>query len=89
MTKEEWFDFIEEFDKVYNKFTIRLKEFCPSISPSETYLCCLLKLKRSASDISLFLNINKQSVHRIKTRLKRNKFMMENSIDFDEFLENF
>ncbi len=89
MTDQEWDELKLRINDTFNDFANRLKKKYPKMKEDDIRLCCLLKLGRNVSDISLFLNINTGSVSTKKTRLKLNKMKLDKNVDFDQFLIDF
>lgn len=63
-------------DNIFQNFTQRLSSDVSSLSEHEIILCCLIKLRFSITEISVFLNIAPTSVSRSKLRIK-NKIYSE------------
>lgn len=63
-------------DNIFRDFTQRLSNEISSLSEHELILCCLIKLRFSITEISIFLNIAPTSVSRSKLRIK-NKIYSE------------
>ncbi len=89
ITSQEWNELILIINDTHNDFTNRLKKKYPKMKKDDIRLCCLIKLERSISDISLFLNINPGSVSTKKTRLKLSKMKLDKTVDFDRFIVDF
>lgn len=63
-------------DNIFQNFTQRLSNDVSVLSEHEIILCCLIKLRFSIAEISVFLNITSASVSRSKLRIK-NKICSE------------
>ena len=63
-------DIIRITDDIFQDFTHRLLSDVPLLNENELILCCLIKLRFSIPEISLFLNIASTSVSRRKLRVK-------------------
>ena len=63
-------------DNIFQNFTQRLLNDVSVLSEHEIILCCLIKLRFSIAEISVFLNIASASVSRSKLRIK-NKICSE------------
>lgn len=63
-------------DNIFQNFTQRLLNDVSILSEHEIILCCLIKLRFSITEISVFLNIASASVSRSKHRIK-NKIYSE------------
>ena len=57
-------------DNIFQNFTRRLLQEVPALSEHELIVCCLIKLRFSITEISIFLNIAPTSVSRSKYRIK-------------------
>lgn len=76
-------DICQITDNIFQNFTQRLLNDVSILSEHEMILCCLIKLRFSIAEISLFLNIVPASVSRSKLRIK-NKINSELGINFKE-----
>lgn len=63
-------------DSIFQNFTQQLWKDVPSLSEHDITLCCMIKLRFSVTEISVFLNIAPTSVSRSKLRIK-NKIYSE------------
>lgn len=87
-TQFQWEDFEMLFTRVYSDFFTNLDRKHSNLSLSERKLCALIKLDLSNFDISKFLNIELQSVHVSKSRLKK-KMDLDKSIDLYYYTAKF
>lgn len=76
-------DICQITDNIFQNFTQRLLNDVSILSEHEMILCCLIKLRFSIAEISVFLNIVPASVSRSKLRIK-NKINSELGINFKE-----
>ena len=67
---EQWPQFKEELDRIFDGYTQRLVKAAPTISESELRLACLIKLKMSNGEMADVLGISPSSVGKAKLRLK-------------------
>ena len=67
---EQWPQFKEELDRIFDGYTQRLAKAAPTISESELRLACLIKLKMSNGEMADVLGISPSSVGKAKLRLK-------------------
>ena len=67
---EQWPQFKEELDRIFDGYTQRLVKAAPTISESELRLACLIKLKMSNGEMAEVLAISPSSVGKAKLRLK-------------------
>jgi PAS domain S-box-containing protein len=79
-----WNDFEVHFNRVYEKFYLRLQQRFPDLTPGERKLCALLRLNLSSKDIAAitFQNPNSIDVARYRLRKKLNLGLAENLVDF-------
>jgi len=70
LTIVQWAEVEENINKLYNNFTLRLKEQFPSFTNNDLQVCCLIKLRITVSDIAKILNISPASVSKRKQRIK-------------------
>lgn len=74
----------------FDGFIDRLKSHFAELTPSDLYLCSLLKMKVSSQNIGLLLQINDATLRKRKYRLKNKKMMIgDNFESLDDFLEQF
>jgi tetratricopeptide (TPR) repeat protein len=71
LTDDDWQQFRMLFDKVYPGFFVRLKEKMPDLSPADTRLLALTKLKLSAREMASMLGINADSIKKSRQRLRK------------------
>ena len=67
---EQWPQFKEELDRIFDGYTQRLVKAAPTISESELRLAYLIKLKMSNGEMAEVLAISPSSVGKAKLRLK-------------------
>lgn len=74
-------------DNIYQNFTKRLMKDVPSLSEHEIILCCLIKLRFSISEISIFMNIASTSVSRSKLRIKNKIYALSKDSSYEKSLD--
>lgn len=85
---EKWVGLQEHIDAIYPQFTKRIKETCPSLSDTELQVCWLTKIGISPSGIARVLNLSKQAITNIRSRLtKKIKIKERNLMNFDHFIK--
>lgn len=67
----EWESLEEMCEGTYGKFVTRLKAVCPTLTKQELYLCILIKLRFSNSQMSEIFGVSTASVSQKKFRLKK------------------
>lgn len=67
----EWDKFKIHFEQVHPNFFTELEKKYPYLTAYEIRLCAYLHLKMATKEIAALLNIDANSVHRAKTRLKK------------------
>lgn len=84
----KWIALQQYIDKIYPLFTENIKEIIPSISYTELQVCWLTKAGISPSGISRILNLTKQAITNIRSRLtKKLKLKDCQWRNFDHFIE--
>ncbi len=71
VTEDSWLEFKKRFDHVYPDFNAKINLSFGKLSPTETRLACLTKLKISNKDIAAMLGISAESVLKSRYRLKK------------------
>lgn len=74
-------------DNIYQNFTKRLMKDVPSLSEHEIILCCLIKLRFSIAEISIFMNIASTSVSRSKLRIKNKIYTLSKDSSYEKSLD--
>lgn len=75
------------FRKQHPGFVPQLRKLVPSITPGEEILCMMIKLNMTTKEIAQNLNINANSVHTSRARLKR-KLPLDDSTSMDEWVKS-
>lgn len=70
LTEEEWKHFRELFDKVHPGFFVLLKEKMPDLTPADTRLLALTKLKLSSREMAGMLGISIDSIRKSRYRMR-------------------
>lgn len=83
LTIVQWAEVEENINKLYNNFTLRLKEQFPSFTNNDLQVCCLIKLRISVSNMAEILNISPASVSKRKQRIKE-QIIKELGDNFDK-----
>lgn len=82
LTDEQWDRFRSMFEKVHGGYLNRLKTKLPGLSPAETRIMALSKLKLSNKEMAGMLGISPDAVRMSKHRLRKKLDLAEdNSID--------
>lgn len=90
LKENDWDDFMELVDVVYNGFTMKLLAKYPSLTKGDLQICCLTKQGFSNQVISILMNQQTASYARRKSRIKQEK--MNGSGDdrsFEEIISQF
>ena len=86
---EKWVAIQEHIDVIYPLFTERIKQIHPSLSDTELQVCWLTKLGISPSGIARVMNLSKQAITNIRSRLtKKMKIRELDFANFDLFIED-
>lgn len=71
LTEEDWKHFRSMFDKVHPGFFTRLKTKMPDLTPAETRLLALTKLKLATREMASMLGISYESMKKTRQRLRK------------------
>lgn len=82
---EEQGKFRRAFISLYPHFLEILKSRCPSLTPNDELLCCLIYLKHTTAEITVFLGISHTSVNTARYRL-RQKLNLTKDQTLDNYL---
>ncbi len=83
-----WEEFEKRFVDINQNFYEKLREKFPNISTSDSRLCALIKLKFSSKEIAQLLGITNESVHTIRSRLRK-KLDLPRDINLTEYISQF
>lgn len=86
LSDEELRNLSETMNICFNYFTDRLKEKYPELTEADINLCNLIRLGIPQTNILYLMNTNKTALKKRKTRMKREKMHLDESISFDDFL---
>ncbi len=75
---ENWMKFMVEFNKIQEGYLDRLKSFYPELTKNDLRFMVLAKLNLGDSEIAKLINVEYESVRKIKYRIK-------NKLDIDNF----
>lgn len=73
LTEDDWKDFVDLINLVYNGFAEKLKAQYPSLTPSDVQICCLTKQGFSNQVLAILMNMQSASYARRKSRIKQEK----------------
>lgn len=88
LRNEDWYNFKALFEKSYPGYVRRLREAYPDLSEAEERLFLLLKLNLTTPEIASTLGIQRQSVKKTRTRLRR-RLGLESSQSLTTFVSEF
>jgi len=81
LTKEDWVNFKELFEKVHTGFFTRLERKVPSLTPAETRLICLIKMGQQTEQMAAKLGVSVGTINKTRYRLRKKvKMPRKNSI---------
>jgi ligand-binding sensor domain-containing protein/DNA-binding CsgD family transcriptional regulator len=83
--KDYWDQFQLTFNQVHQDFAHNLQASHPNISPSETRLCCFIRMGFSNAEIASVLNITVNGVEQSKYRLKK-KLDLDKAVSLNEYI---
>ncbi len=86
LTEDEWVHFRELFEKVHPGFITRLRIRLPDLTPAETRLLVLTKLKLSNKEMGSMLGIGYDAIKKTRQRLRR-KIDLHEDGGLDELVE--
>ncbi|QRR01358.1 tetratricopeptide repeat protein [Dyadobacter sandarakinus] len=82
LTEEDWRKFRTLFDQTYPGFSFRLREKFPDLSPAETRLLILTKLKLSNYEMAQMLGVSVDAIRKASYRIrKRFELAKEEGLD--------
>lgn len=71
LTEEEWDDFRQMFELVHSGFLYRLREKFPNLSPAETRIIALAKLRLDNKEMAGMMGIGVSTIRNHKFRLRK------------------
>jgi DNA-binding CsgD family transcriptional regulator len=83
-----WEEFEKRFVDINQNFYEKLYEKFPNLSPSDSRLCALIKLQFSSKEIAQLLGITNESVHTIRSRLRK-KLDLPRDTNLTEYIAQF
>jgi len=87
--KQDFQDLAKELNRVYDNFTLNLKEACPKISVSEIEVCCLIKIGLSMKVISNMTVYRLNSLAMLRKRLYEKVFHKKGTaLDWDKYIKS-
>lgn len=87
--KQDFQDLAKELNRVYDDFTLTLKEACPKISVSEIEVCCLIKIGLSMKVISNMTVYRLNSLAMLRKRLYEKVFHKKGTaLDWDKYIKS-
>ncbi|HAS45086.1 MAG TPA: hypothetical protein DCS93_31680 [Microscillaceae bacterium] len=84
---KDWEDFKKVFEEVHQAFFTQLQEKHPGLTPAETRLCALIKLKLNSKDIAAIMGISQDSLRIARYRLRK-KLQLPKEIKLNNFVGN-
>ena len=79
LTEPDWQEFRELFEKVHAGFFVKLKEAYPNLTPAETRLCALTKLKLDTKEMAAMLGVSTDTIKKTRQRLRKKISLPEDS----------
>ena len=73
LKEEDWKDFVDLINMVYDGFTFKLLEEYPTLTTSDLQICCLTKQGFSNQVLAIIMNMQAASYARRKSRIKQEK----------------
>lgn len=84
---DDWKNFNQNFDIVYENYTKRLMERHPDLNKTEQRICCYLKMGLSTKEIAPLFNIAPRSVEMSRYRLRK-KMGLDRDTNLTAYLQN-
>ena len=78
LTEKDWREFVTLFEDVHGDFFARLKLTFPNLTPSETKLLALSRLKFDNKEMALMLGVGTSAIRQAKSRLRKKIKLEEN-----------
>lgn len=86
---QDFIDLQQVVDDVYDGFTSKLRKLCPMIREDELWVCCMLKIGMTPSEMCNALSCKLNNLSMMRKRLYKKLFGQEGSAaDFDAFIRN-
>ena len=87
---EDWQALQEAIDAAYPRFTDRLHELCPQLTPQEMQICFLCKISMPNKHIARLMACQPSTISHARKRLYKKFTGMEGTAEkFDHFIANF
>lgn len=83
---DDWKQFTANFDIVYTNFTQRLRELHPTLTVTDTRVCCYLRMGLTSKDIAPLMNISYRSVEMTRYRLRK-KLELSRETNLSDYLQ--
>jgi tetratricopeptide (TPR) repeat protein len=87
LTEDDWNKFKEMFEQVHKGFFVRLKERMPDLTPAETRLVCLTKLKLDTKQMAGILGVSVTTIRQTRYRLRK-KLGLSEEDNIDDISES-
>lgn len=87
LSAEDWQELQEALDDTYSRFTTRLYELCPQLTPQEMQICFLTKISMSNKNMAQLMACQPSTVSHARKRLCRKLTGVEGTAErFDQFI---
>lgn len=87
LTDEDWEHFRQLFEQVHSGYIYRLRQQIPDLTPAETRLIVLTKLRFTYKEMSAMLGVSQGTLRSSKSRLIK-KLQLDEEVDFETFVDN-
>lgn len=87
-SEDYWEQFQLNFGQVHQRFSARLHQQYPQLSPNDIRLCCLIKINMTNREIASIQNISVGAVEKSKYRLKK-KLGLDKEEDLNTYILDF
>ncbi|MDE7381332.1 MAG: LuxR C-terminal-related transcriptional regulator [Muribaculaceae bacterium] len=84
---DDWKNFNQNFDIVYENYTKRLNELHPDLTKTELRICCYIKMGLSSKEIAPLFNVTPRSVEMGRYRMRK-KMNLSRDINLTSYLQS-
>jgi hypothetical protein len=90
LKEEDWNDFIDLINMIYDGFTSKLLAKYPTLTSSDLQICCLTKQGFGNQVLAVIMNMQAASYARRKSRIKQEKMNgLNDDRSFEEIINDF
>jgi len=82
---KNWEEFETRFEKVHDSFYTKLRDICPSLSPTEIKICALLRLNLNTKDIATLTSRSVRTIENTRQSIRK-KLSLETDTNLVNYL---